>query len=145
MSIIAGRAFSALSAMDLQIQLWSSARVLVNISISTMWRGKPAEREYPRWKRVAAGVFLLLFLGIHTVGVFESLHHSIHQDAAAPGHECVFHQVSKGHLIGGEQTFSSPLAPMVDEVLAEIACDGSVVLSPDHLLLPGRAPPAALG
>jgi hypothetical protein len=105
--------------------------------------GKPVKSDYRLWKKVAAGLFLFVFLGVYAVGISGSLHHSIHANAAAPDHKCVFLQVSKGQFIGGERIVSSPSAPAETEVLAASPLELPVVLSPDHLLLPGRAPPVS--
>jgi hypothetical protein len=97
----------------------------------------------PLWKRVAAALLLVAFLGINAVSVSHSLHSQVHHDAGSANHDCVFIQISHGQCLVDTVPVSAP-TPLVIEVAAVSLATISILSSRDYVLLPGRAPPVSL-
>jgi hypothetical protein len=105
---------------------------------------QPAPSLQPLWKRIAAALFLAAFVGIHLVGVSEQLHEAVHHDAKESSHSCVFLLVSKGDFSASGETVVAPLLDLPSDALVELSSVSLQISAPDHLLLPGRAPPLFL-
>jgi hypothetical protein len=97
--------------------------------------------SHPLWKRIAAALLLVAFLGIHAIAHSHELHHAVHEDADAAEHACVFVQVSQGQCLAAAPSVSAP-APLLAQSFAGAVICCIEWASRDYVLLPGRAPPA---
>jgi hypothetical protein len=86
-----------------------------------------------------ASVMLAAYLSLHLLGAVFAAHHYLHEDAAKPDHHCAVELLASGTVL-----FSTPDGV----VLPPASCptivpqmDSTCPIVPDHLLLPGRAPP----
>ncbi len=60
-----------------------------------------ANCQHATLRKAVAGLMLGLWLGVAALATSPALHHWLHQDSDAGGHECVVTLISKSHLVGG--------------------------------------------
>jgi hypothetical protein len=97
----------------------------------------PPSRNF---RRFAAVLCLGLFLALQVLAVSDSLHHSLHADAAAPGHSCVISALTQGQFNAPE--FTGMLILAVFGFLFALPVFYFAALSSfDHRLTPSRGPP----
>ena len=86
------------------------------------------------------GLLVLMVLACGILSTSPALHHLLHRDADTGSHQCAITLFAHGHLQladNGPIVFS-PLFRMCEQALR---IEGSIRISQDYLLSPGRAPP----
>ena len=105
-------------------------------------RGDAAHRRFPAsWTQrclAASGAVLVFVLGL--LAASPELHHWLHREAGAAGHECAVTL-----FLHGVETAAPPLvtvaAPPVRLATVAAPIGAPVAVAPRYRLLPGRAPP----
>ena len=90
----------------------------------------------------AAGLMLLLWLGIFTLTAWPDLHSLFHHDAQAAGHHCILTLMQHHSMLTG---FVSVTVPATQFSCTEFPgrAECQFALSRDYRLSPSRAPPMA--
>jgi hypothetical protein len=91
-------------------------------------------------RRPAALLCLGLFFVLQIFSASGTLHQSLHNDAAAPGHHCVLTLFAQGHF-SAPNVGSGLVAVFAAFLFSLPLLRAAVVASSDYKLSPSRAPP----
>lgn len=87
-----------------------------------------------------AGLMLALWIAMEMLAVSPQLHHWVHNDSAAPNHQCCIAQLSKGSLVLALQQPTVVISEWVG-LIQPCGEPAGICTAFDYRISPSRAPP----